>query len=248
MSDETARSPSLRIPPRVDKKYEQLDHDPGFVPPHPRRWNRRHDDRQQGAQAAPGLVGHRRRQGRRPRLPAWLPVHPLRHERAEADPQDQAALLRRRCRPGDGRGRRRRPRVPEGDPGGRPHPGLRLPGHRHGHDPAPRPDRGDARPRVAQERHRVLHLRRRGLDPRGAGEVHRRPAGRPRDRDADQVPGRPAGVQLPGRRLLHQARDPRPGRDRLRHPARRRLHQAGGQPRAWAQAGGEEASPSSPTS
>ena len=39
--------------------------------------------------------------------------------------------------------------------------------------------------------------------------VPRRTAGRPHHRDADQVPGGPAGVHLPGRRLAAQARHPR---------------------------------------
>ena len=46
------------------------------------------------------------------------------------------------------------------------------------------------------------------------------------DRDADQVPGRPAGVHLPGRELAARARTARPGRDRLRDPAVGCLHQA----------------------
>ena len=61
----------------------------------------------------------------------------------------------------------------------------------------------------------------------GARRLARRPPGRPRDRDADQVPGRAAGVHLPRRRVLHRQGHAGPRRDRLRHSARRGVHQAG---------------------
>ena len=62
---------------------------------------------------------------------------------------------------------------------------------------------------------------------REAAHLGGRPAGRPHHRDADQVPGRPAGVHLPGRCLLHRAGHARQGRDHLRDPAGGRVHQAG---------------------
>ena len=43
---------------------------------------------------------------------------------------------------------------------------------------------------------------------------------------AHQVPGGTARVRLPRRLVLPRPQDPRPGRDHLRHPARRRVHQA----------------------
>ena len=63
-----------------------------------------------------------------------------------------------------------------------------------------------------------------------AGRLQRRSPRRAHHRDADQVPRRTAGVHLPRRRLPHQAWPSRPHRDRLRHPARRRVHQAGREP------------------
>ena len=54
-----------------------------------------------------------------------------------------------------------------------------------------------------------------------------RPAGRQPDRHADQVPGRSAGVLLPGRLVPARARRPRRRRAHLRHVAGRRVHQAG---------------------
>ena len=78
--------------------------------------------------------------------------------------------------------------------------------------------------------------------------LHGWPPRRAHHRDADQVPRRAAGVHLPRRRLPRQARSARPHRDRLRHPARRRVHQAGRQRGARHDARGARASPSSRTS
>ena len=61
----------------------------------------------------------------------------------------------------------------------------------------------------------------------GAASVRRRPARRAHRRHADQVPGRAAGVHLPRRLVPARARHPQPDGARLRHPARRRLHQTG---------------------
>ena len=46
----------------------------------------------------PGLVGHRRRPGRHPPLPARLPVHPVRRSTRPTGPQDQRHVPRRRRR------------------------------------------------------------------------------------------------------------------------------------------------------
>ena len=114
----------------------------------------------------------------------------------------------------------------------------------------PRPDQvaGHARPAVAPRGRRVLHLRGRARAARPARRVQRRSARRAHHRDADQVPRRPAGVHLPGRRLPHQAWSARPHRARLRHPARRRVHQAGREQGARLPCSRRRGSSSSPTS
>ncbi len=106
--------------------------------------------------------------------------------------------------------------------------GVRLPDHRHRHHPAARRDPRHVR-RPGRQRPRVLHLRGRDGPGREAAHVGGRPPGRAHHRDADQVPRRATGVHLPRRRVLHRAGPARQGRDRLRDPARGRLHQAGRQ-------------------
>ena len=81
--------------------------------------------------------------------------------------------------------------------------------------------------RVAREHLRLLHPRRRDRAARQARVLGGRPAGRARRRDADQVPGRTAGVRLSRRRVLRRAGHAGPRRDQLRHPVGGRLHQAG---------------------
>ena len=81
-----------------------------------------------------------------------------------------------------------------------------------------------------------------------ARPVRRRPGRRQRRRHADQVPGRAARVLLPGRLVLPRARHPRPGRAHLRHPARRRVHQADGVERRSAGCSTSAASSWSPSS
>ena len=73
-------------------------------------------------------------------------------------------------------------------------------------------------------------LERRDGAARGAAALRRRPARGQRGRHADQVPGRAAGVLLPGRLVLPRARHPRRRRADLRDAARRRVHQAGRRP------------------
>ena len=75
---------------------------------------------------------------------------------------------------------------------------------------------------------RLLHARRRRRPCRDAAQLEGRTARDQRHRDADQVPGGAARVHVPRRLVLHRQRHPRPGRARLRHPAPRSLHQAGG--------------------
>ena len=133
----------------------------------------------------------------------------------------------------DGIGFRRaadRPRRPGrangGAPGRRSRLALRRAGRRHRRPADPGGDRRAHRAGLDGEGLHLLHARRRGRPRRRAGAVRRRPARGQRGRHADQVPGRAAGVLLPGRLVLHRARHPRPGPADLRHPARRRVHQA----------------------
>jgi sulfide:quinone oxidoreductase len=78
---------------------------------------------------------------------------------------------------------------------------LRLPRHRHRHDPAPRPDPRDAR----REWHREVGSSTPSRVPSRcvtrSSAFDRRPARHAHHRAADQVPGGPAGVRLPRRRL-----------------------------------------------
>jgi len=96
------------------------------------------------------------------------------------------------------------------------HPRRRGPRARRG-----RRREGRRSPGVAAGR---SHPRRGDGAARRVAAFHRWPARRARGQDADQVPGRPAGVRLPGRLLAASARDPGPGRPRLRHAAVRRVH------------------------
>ena len=88
---------------------------------------------------------------------------------------------------------------------------------------------------VAPEHLRLLHLRRRRRRCADAlRRLRRRPAGRAHHRDADQVPGRAAGVHLPRRRVAARARASATGsssstsrRCRARSPSR-------SPPRSWA--------------
>ena len=98
----------------------------------------------------------------------------------------------------------------------------------------PAPRRGRTRrpawPSEAEWRRQHLRLLHAATAPPRCATSSRlagRPAGRARRRDADQVPGRAAGVHLPRRRLLRRARDARQGRDHLRDAAGGRVHQAG---------------------
>ena len=92
-----------------------------------------------------------------------------------------------------------------------------------------RGDRGPDGPGMERE---GLHLLRpaRGPPPctTRSSELRGRPGRAQRGRHADQVPGRAARVLLPRRLVLPRAGHPGPGRDHLRHTARRRLHQAHG--------------------
>ncbi len=95
---------------------------------------------------------------------------------------------------------------------------------------SPRPDQtpGMTDPAVwRQDRPRVLHPRR--VDPprRGAQGLAGWPPRRAHHGDADQVPGGAPGVRLPRGGVLHRQGHARPRRDRLRHPARGGVHQAG---------------------
>ncbi len=105
---------------------------------------------------------------------------------------------------------------------------LRLPRDRV-RAPRPRPDQtpGHARPGVAAQHLRLLHLRRRAALATALRAVRPRPAGGARHRHADQVPGGPAGVHVPGRRVAAREGPAGPRRARLRHPAGGRVHQAG---------------------
>ena len=91
--------------------------------------------------------------------------------------------------------------------------------------PAPRRARtrrpGMLGPRVAAQHLRLLHPRRGRGAGGGAAALRPRPARRAHHRDADQVPGRAAGVHLPRRGVAARARPPRPGRAGLRDPAGR---------------------------
>ena len=67
-----------------------------------------------------------------------------------------------------------------------------------GTSPAARPDARDARGRVASQHLRLLQLRRSSGTGHGLAGVRPRPTRRAHHRDADQVPGRPLGVHVPG--------------------------------------------------
>ena len=98
-------------------------------------------------------------------------------------------------------------------------PGLRLPGHRLRHVAAAGPDAGDARARSGAAASSTSTPSRAPRRWRGAARVRPRPAGRAHHRDADQVPGRAAGVHLPRRRLAAREGHARPGRAGLRDAA-----------------------------
>ena len=74
---------------------------------------------------------------------------------------------------------------------------------------------------------RLLHPGRCDALAAEARRLARRPTRHEHHRDADQVPGGAARVHVPRRRVLHREGNARQGRTRLRHAARRRVHQAG---------------------
>ena len=173
---------------------------------------------------------HRRRPGRPPRLPtrpALRPVRPRRPRRHRAAPAAPAAQGRGLP---SGRRRSRRHRGRAGAPRRRCRAALR------------RARRGHRRPALPEEtegltgpgwNEKVFTF----YDLPGATALHqalealrRRSPRAERRRHADQVPGRPARVRLPRRLVLPGAGHPRQGRADLRHPPRRRLHQADGGP------------------
>ena len=148
--------------PSVEVNGRELRRRSRERPADPGRWHRRHDGRQQAAQASRArcVADHRRRPRRRAPLPARLPLPALRRLHRAAGGPVPARLHRRRRRP---RARRRGPRPAGGEhrhPHRRPDPALRLPGDRQRHHAPPRPDPGHARHRVATQHLRLLHPRR----------------------------------------------------------------------------------------
>ena len=94
---------------------------------------------------------------------------------------------------------------------------------------SPRPDQtpGMLGPQWRHEHLRLLHPRRRDRPGRGVAGLRRRPARRAHRGHADQVPGRAAGVRVPGRGVLPRSaacatgsRSSTPPRCRARSPSR----------------------------
>ena len=120
------------------------------------------------------------------------------------------------------------PEANDGEADRRAAAGLRRAHRRHRHDAAARGDARLGRRAVVPRRLRLLHLRGRVRAPRPPRDVGGRPARALPRREHLQVPHRPARIRLPRRLVLRGARDARPRRDHLRHPALGRVHEAEG--------------------
>ena len=172
-----------------------------------------------------GLGDHRRRPRRRAPLPAGLPVPAVRDVRPAT--RSCAAAARTSCRDGVDLVLGEVDRVDAGRATtvhARPTGG---PSTTTTSSSPPAPRRGRTRRRAcsapsggaASSTSTPSTAPRRS--PQALAGLRPRTARRPHHRDADQVPGRAAGVHLPRRRLAARARAARPGRARLRHAARR---------------------------
>ena len=199
----------------------------------PRRRDGWNPGREPATQAIRRQGGDRGRRPRRPpRLPAGVPVRairPCRPSQAGSLPPCPASAGRHVTHRG---GRAHRHRSQQRPPHGWQRDALRRARGRDGRRPPPGGDRGADRPGMAGEDLHLLHARRRDAAARRPPGVRPRPAGGEHGRPARQVPGRPAGVLLPGRLVLQATRHPRASRHHLRHVARRRVHQGDLQPGA----------------
>ena len=183
------------------------------------------------------VADHRRRPERQPPLPAGLPVHPVRHLPPERGGQATPAVHPERGRPRPGRDRpgrrRRRTRCCWPTAGAAATTTWSSP-------PAPR--RARTRPRACsarewrQEHLRLLHPRRRR--PRWREALRDvRPGGRLVVHITEmpiKCPVAPLEFTFLADAFFRRAGHARPGRDRLRHPADGRVHQAGRRPRTSA--------------